>query len=162
MDKIGCIPNLPNPTDEDFFIKKPTEKNFNGCCNEFFWCMCDVIKGIARDELPFAMTTYNTLVRNMLELMLSWHIGIITDFSVSSGKLNKYFKKYLPEEFYLEYKNTYTDGDYENFWNGIYTSCKLFHKTALTVSKYFNYVYPQSNEDGFYKYAEFIKQNISI
>ena len=45
------------------------------------------------------MTTYNTLVRDMLELMLDWYIGTYTDYAVSSGKLHKYFKKYLPSDF---------------------------------------------------------------
>ena len=126
LDKIGCLPQLPPPTDADFYIKKPSDIKFYGCCKEFFWCLCDVAKGIARDELPFAMNTYNTLVRNMLETMLDWYIGTYTDYSVSSGKLHKYFKKYLPEEYYNEYVATYTDGNYANFWNAIDMSYRLF------------------------------------
>ena len=83
LDKTGCLPSLPPPSDEDFHIKKPSEKRFRGCCNEFFWCLCDVAKGAARDELPFAMATYNGPVRDMLELMLCWYVGTCTDFSVS-------------------------------------------------------------------------------
>jgi len=64
--------------------------------------------------MPFAMTTYNTLVRNMMELMLNWYIGTRTDFAVSTGKLNKYFKKYLSEAIYQRYLKTYTNGEYEN------------------------------------------------
>ncbi len=146
LDKAGYLPQLPPPTDEDFHIKKPSEKRFRGCCNEFYWCLCDVAKGIARDELPFAMTTYNTLVRDMLDQMLNWYIGIRTDYSVSSGKLNKYFKKYLPADFYEEYVKTYTDGNYEHFWHPIDISCALFRKTALSVADYFNFIYPENDE----------------
>lgn len=49
LDKIGCLPKLPPPTDEDFHIRKPSAEKFRGCCNEFYWCLCDVAKGIARD-----------------------------------------------------------------------------------------------------------------
>lgn len=146
LDKIGCLPRLPEPSDEDFYIKPPTEKRFRGCCNEFYWCLCDVAKRIARDELPFAMTTYNTLVRNMLETMLDWYIGINTGFSVSSGKLNKYFKKYLPEDLYEEYIRTYTDGRYENFWSSIDTACRLFRKVSLLVADHFAFLYPENDE----------------
>lgn len=33
---------------------------------------------------------------HMLEVMLGWYIGSRTDYSVSCGKQNKYFKRYLP------------------------------------------------------------------
>lgn len=160
LDKGGDLPQMPEPTDEEFWIKRPTEKSFYGCCNEFFWCLCDVAKGIARDELPFAMTTYNTLVRNMLELMLSWHIGIENDFTVSSGKLHKYFKKYLSEEIYLEYLKTYTDSDYEHFWNAIDISCKLFHKMAFSTAEYLGYEYPQDDENGALQYINKIRREV--
>lgn len=157
MDKIGCLPQLPPPTDEDFYIQRPSEKNFQGCCNEFYWCLCDVAKGIARDELPFAMTTYNTLVRNMLEQMLDWYIGSNLDYSVSCGKLNKYLKKYLPEELYNEYLKTYTDSNYEHFWRAIDEACKLFRKTALLVAEYFHFVYPENDEIASLEYMKKIR-----
>ena len=55
LDKIGCLPKLPPPSDEDFHVKPPTASQFQGCCNEFFWSLCDVAKGIARDELPLSL-----------------------------------------------------------------------------------------------------------
>ena len=36
LDKTGCLPKLPPPTDEEFYVRKPTEEKFLGCCNEFF------------------------------------------------------------------------------------------------------------------------------
>lgn len=158
LDKAGCLPKLPLPTDEDFYVTPPTAKNFKGCCNEFFWCLCDVVKGIARDELPFAMTTYHVLVRSMLEKMLGWYIGSRTDYSVSCGKLNKYFKKYLPEECYLQYLQIYSDSSYENFWKSIDSACNLFHQTALLVAETLGYPYPQEDEEGFLRYVEMIKK----
>lgn len=157
MDKIDCLPQLPQPTDEDFYIQRPTEKKYRGCCNEFYWCLCDVAKGIARDELPFAMATYNTLVRNMLEQMLNWYIGLNMNYSVSCGKLNKYLKKYLPEELYNKYLKTYTDSDYDHFWRAIGESCILFRKTAFLVAEYFHFVYPENDEMAALEYMEKIR-----
>lgn len=161
LDKTGCLPQLPQPTDEDFHIKRPTEKNFLGCCNEFFWCLCDVAKGIARDELPFAMTTYNTLVRDMLELMLDWYIGTYTNYAVSSGKLHKYLKRYLPLDFYEEYRKTYTDGNYDHFWDSIHISYGLFQKTALLVAEYFHFTYPEHEEQASKDYMRHIRAMMS-
>lgn len=39
-------------------------------------CLNNVAKGIARDELPYAMEMYNCVVRNDLKDMIYWYIGI--------------------------------------------------------------------------------------
>lgn len=158
LDKAGCLPELPPPTDEDFHVAPPTAKQFRGCCNTFFWSLCDVAKGIARDELPFAMTTYHLPAHSMLQKMLGWYIGIHTGYSVSCGKLSKYFKKYLPEGIYLQYLKTYPDSSYAHFWDAIDASCALFHQTAQFVAERSGYPYPQGDEDGFYRYAGMIKK----
>lgn len=160
LDKIGCLPQLPPPTDEDFYIQKPSEQGFYGCCNEFFWCLCDVAKGIARDELPFAMTTYNTLVRDVLELMLDWYIGTYTDYAVSSGKLHKHFKQYLPSDLYEEYVTTYTDGDYQHFWAAIQAAYALFRKTALLVAQPFQFSYPEQEEKASRNYIRHVQKTM--
>lgn len=158
VDKIGCMSSLQTPTDEEFYVRKPSEPRFQGCCNEFFWSLCDVAKGIFRDELPFAMTTYHTFTRNMLETMLGWYIGSRMDFSVSCGKLNKYFKKYLPEDLYLLYTQIFPDSDYEHFWHAIEISCELFHKAAILTAKALDFTYPQDYENGFMKYIEIFRK----
>ena len=157
LDKTGCLPQLPPPTDEEFYVRKPEESRFLGCCNELFWSLCDTAKGIYRDELPFAMTTYHMLAHNMLEVMLGWYIGSRTGFSVSCGKLNKYFKNYLPEEFYLLYTQTFTDSSYDHFWQAIKNSCQLFHESAILTASALGFTYPQSYEEGFMKYMEFLR-----
>lgn len=158
LDKAGCLPQTPPPTDSEFYIRRPTKERFYGCCNEFYWCLCDVAKGIARDELPFAMTTYHGLVREMLETMLDWYIGIGTDYAVSSGKLHKYLKKYLPPDIYEEYVATYTDGDYDHFWRAIDRSRRLFEKAARMVADCFGYRYPQEEEQASGQYIRNIQE----
>lgn len=156
LDKTGCLPELPQPSDEEFHIKKPDEKQFRGCCNEFYWCLCEVTKGIARDELPYAMNIYNTLVREMLEQMLDWYIGTDTDFSVSAGKYNKYLKRYLSADYYDEYVRTYTDGDYRHFRTAIDKACELFRETAMETSSRLGYEYPEEDEKAFRSYSGII------
>ncbi|MEW9080921.1 aminoglycoside 6-adenylyltransferase [Terrisporobacter glycolicus] len=157
MDKDNCLPRIQPPTDEDYWVKKPTQLQFSSCCNEFWWCLNNVGKGIGRDELPYAMWMYNVVVRDMLVKMMEWYIGISTDFSVSAGKLGKFFKKYLPSEFYEMYSKTYSDGNYNNFWIAIFNTCELFKTTAFAVSNYFGYVYNQNEETNMIEYLVRIK-----
>src|SRR5699024_10220159 len=54
LDKDNMLPKIPSPTDMDYWVKKPTEPLFMSCCNDFWWCLQNVGKGIWRDELPYA------------------------------------------------------------------------------------------------------------
>jgi aminoglycoside 6-adenylyltransferase len=59
LDKEGFLPLLPAPSDKHWHIMPPTEKLFTDCCNEFWWCLNNVAKGIARNELPYTMKMFN-------------------------------------------------------------------------------------------------------
>jgi len=48
-----------------------------------------VAKGLWREELLYVQDMMNFCVRKQLEKVLSWKIGIKTDFSVSVGKICK-------------------------------------------------------------------------
>ena len=159
LDKDNCLPKILPPTDEDYWVKKPTELQYISCCNEFWWCLNNVAKGIARDELPYAMCMFNVVVRDMLMKMIEWHIGINTNFSISAGKSGKFFKKYLPNEFYEMYSKTYSDCDYDNLWAAIFKACELFRTIAPIVSEYFGYIYNQSEDTNMTEYLGKIKNN---
>ena len=161
LDKAGYLPKLPPPTDEEFYVKRPSAAKFRGCCNEFFWSLCDVVKGILRDELPFAMSVYYMQTHQMLEIMLEWYIGSETSYSVSCGKMNKYFKRYLSEDVYQLYLQTFPDSNYEHFKQSIENSCKLFHETGMMTAENLGLIYPIEYEDGFIKYVEIFGSSIA-
>lgn len=89
LDKDGCLPAIPAPTDQDYHVKKPTEALYLGCCNDFWWCLQNVAKGIWRDELPYAKQMFETVIRPRLDQMVSWWVGTKQDFQVSIGKMGK-------------------------------------------------------------------------
>jgi len=161
LDKDGTFPKL-NINKNYWHIKPPSPRHFFECCNEFWWCLNNVAKGIARDELPYAMSMFNRIVRDMLEKMIEWYIGVNYDFSITTGKMGKYYKKYLPEILYEKYTKTYSDGNYENLWNSIYTACELFHIIAERVAEYLSVSYNQHEEDGMIKYLNMVKTDCNL
>ena len=60
LDKDNLFPNVPHPTDTDYRIKKPTEKNFLDTCNEFWWVSTYVAKGLSRNEITYAKEMLET------------------------------------------------------------------------------------------------------
>ena len=109
LDKDSILPPIPLSNDKGYWIQKPTKSEYDGCCNDFWWCLNNVAKGIVRNQFPYAMRMYNEIVHIELDKMLEWYIGINTDFSASAGMWGKYFKKYLPTEFYELYTKTGLD-----------------------------------------------------
>jgi len=159
LDKDAFLPSIPAPSDVDYRVKKPSEGEYTACCNEFWWCLNNVAKGIARDELPYAMGMYNLYVRDMLNKMVEWHIGIQTDFLVSPGKMGKYFKRYLAPELYAMYQKTYSDSDYDALWPAVFTACALFRMLAEQTAGHFGYAYNQKDDANMTRYLYMVKHD---
>lgn len=142
LDKDNILPSIPAPTAIDYQVKSPTEAMFYSSCNDFWWCLQNVAKGIWRDELPYAKQMFEVVIRQRLDEMVEWWIGCNTDFQVSVGKMGKYIKKFLPKFYWLQYEKTYSDHNYENFWDSIFITCHLFRTLALEVAEKLSFAYP--------------------
>ena len=152
LDKDNILSPLPPPNETDYYVKPPNEAMFVSACNNFWWCLNNVGKGIMREQLPYVMWMYNVVVRDEFNKMIGWYIGTLHDFKVNAGMAGKYYKKYLPENLYAMLAATYSDSDYENVWKSIFTMCDLLHIIAIEVAEYCGFDYNQSEEDGIRNY----------
>lgn len=157
LDKDGILPHFQPASDRDYIINPPDKLFYDSCCNNFFWCMQNVAKGIVRDELPYAMEMFNHWIRNELNDMISWYIGTTTDFSVSVGKSGKYFKKLLPQRLYEIYQSTYSTFCYDDLWKAVFSACDLFRILAKDVALYFSYTYNEKDDKGIITYLNMLK-----
>jgi aminoglycoside 6-adenylyltransferase len=157
LDKDHCLPSIPPPTDIDYHVKRPTEAHYNSCTNNFWWCLQNVAKGLWRHELPYAKLMFVYTTRESLDEMISWWIGMHHDFEISTGKLGKYFKKYLPEAYWDMYEKTYSNSNIDNMWNSIFITCELFRILAQDVAKYFNFTYPNEDDKSMTTYLKHVR-----
>jgi len=155
----GFRPLMPPPNDAVYHIKSPSPLFYYSCCNNFWWCLNNVAKGIARDELPYVMQMLNEVVRSELHDMIRWYIGVTHGFDLSAGKDGKYFKRYLPPELYAQYAATYSGSDYAELWASIDVMCDLFHTLALAVAAYFGFTYRQDEENGMREYMRMVREH---
>ncbi|MBY0012949.1 aminoglycoside 6-adenylyltransferase [Paenibacillus typhae] len=157
LDKDGILPPAEAPTDMDYWVKKPSEARYLGSCNEFWWCLQNVGKGLWRDELPYAKHMFEHYVRNELDTMISWWIGTRHDFGISSGKMGKYFKRLLPPEYWEMYEQTYSDGKPGHFWDAVFTACELFRILAAEVAAKLSYTYPDHEDRNMTAYLQQVR-----
>ena len=155
LDKDGTFPKISVAKDY-WYIEKPNQKFFSDCCNEFHWCLNNVAKGIAREELSYAMEQFQN-VRDMLMKMLEWYIGVNNNFAVSAGKSGKYFKKFLPEDIYLRFTKTYSDADYGHMWEAAFEMLYLFDDVAKAVAEHLNFFYNEDEAVGIERYMKKVK-----
>ena len=159
LDKDGILPQFTETNDGDYLVKRPSELFYHSCCNNFWWCLQNVAKGLVRDELPYAMMMYHEVVLQELHNMLEWYIGAHNDFSVSAGKMGKYFKRYLPERLYLQYCGVYSSCNADDMWRSIIVAGDLFHETAFAVARRCGFTYMQGEEDGIREYLHKMRNN---
>lgn len=158
LDKDGCLPDPLANSDSHYWVKKPTEKEFQCTCNEYWWCLNNVAKGLWREEIPYAMDMLNASVRPMLVRLLSWKIGIDHDFSVSIGKSGKYLRRFLTPQTWERFLKTYPDADIANIWNATIEMCSLVDETATEIGNEFGFIYNGDEAKGSRAYLEHIRR----
>jgi aminoglycoside 6-adenylyltransferase len=157
LDKDGLIQELPAPGDRDYLPQKPTSKQFDDCCNEFWWVSTYVAKGLWRDELTYAKYMLDVVVREELIKMLTWYVGIQTDFQKSPGKMGKYFKQFLAPETWDQLQSTYVDWQPEHIWDSIFAMGDLFRETGQAVAKHFDFHYPEQDDRNVTNHLHYVR-----
>lgn len=141
LDKDEAFPVLPQSTDEDHWIKRPSEDEYLCCCNEYWWLLNNMGKGLWRGEIPYVMDMLNHYVRPQLIRMLSWYVGIHTYFSCSIGKSGKYLHKYLSQDKMEKLFHTYPAGNLDAVWQSLFEMCDFFADVAKEVGQGLQYAY---------------------
>ena len=157
LDKDRLFHPLPAPTDQQYWVKQPNQKQFDDCCNEFWWVSTYVAKGLWRDEILYALD-HLQLVREMLLKMMEWQVGFETNFKISVGKNFKYLKNYLNDQEWKTLLNTYTTAKEEDIWSALFLSIDLFEKTTKKVATSFNFQYPLDEPSKVKAYLQHIYQ----
>lgn len=152
LDKDGLLPAMPAPTDADFWVKKPDSAHFLAVCNEFWWCLNNVAKGLWREEIPYVQEMLHAVERPQLVQMLAWKIGLEHDFSVSIGKAGKYLRCFLTQADWNAFLSTYASGALAEMWAATVSMCRLFDRTAREVAQKLHYPYDEQEAENSFQY----------
>ena len=147
LDKDNMIKTEIVPTDEDYYIKCPTERKFDDCCNEFWNVATYVSKGLLRGEILFAIDHMNEVLRHELLRMISWYVGTEKGFNFSLGKNYKFLDKHISKELWDNLLNTYSMSSYEEMWKSFDLCLCLFKKISKKVADSLGYNYPDYDEN---------------
>lgn len=159
LDKDSRIEEHPVPTDIDYHMQYPTARMFDDCCNEFWFTITYVIKGLLRKEILFAIDHMNNILRKELFRMISWLVGIENGFTFSLGKNYKLLAQYIPEKMWNRIMATYRMNSYEEMWKSLDQCMILFREVSVEVAQRLSYSYP-SYDKNITEYVERQKRKI--
>lgn len=158
LDKDGCLPTMPEPSDADHLIRKPDQKLFSCVCNEFWWCLNNIAKGLWRGEPTYVQDMLNCVVRPQLLQMLSWKAGILTDWTVSSGKSGKYLPNWLSSDEWQRYLSTYCGAGIEEIRDAVFRMCDQFAEVSGWVAGRLGFELDRSEADGSMRYLKAVTE----
>lgn len=146
LDKDNRIKHPPVPTDQDYHLKRPTERMFDDCCNEFWNTATYVVKGLCRREILFAIDHLNDIVRKELLRMISWLVGMEQGFDLSLGKNYKFLRRYVSEGLWKRLMSTYQMDSYSHMWESLEECMALFREVSKDAARRLDYQYPPYDE----------------
>lgn len=135
LDKDHRFEKLSKPSDKAYHIKKPTQQEFTEVCNEFWWTITNVAKGLKREEIIYAKDMLENVVRPMFWQLIEWNIGNEHEFQISLGKSGKFAKKLIPEPLYENILKTYSDSNIQNNWKALLLMITLFTNEQNKLGK---------------------------
>lgn len=159
LDKDELIRDGITATDRQYWIKKPTARSFDDCCNEFWMVSTYIVKGLARGEILLAIDHLHEIARPNLLRMMAWRIGSEHGYTFSLGKNYKFIDRYLPAQDWDDLLSTYRQNSYSEMWQSLFTCHSLFRANSKAVAENLGYLYPNYDE-AVTRYANDIYQSI--
>jgi aminoglycoside 6-adenylyltransferase len=158
LDKDGILPHFDPPNDSGYLPTPPTSKAYFDCTNEFWWVCPYVAKGLWRCEIVYAKHMLDNYVREQLDKMLAWYVGVRSDFQVSIGKCGKYLETCLEPELWKLLLRTYSDADYQHTWEALFAMTELYRRIAIPVAEHFGFSYPHGDDQRVSAHLQHVRQ----
>lgn len=146
LDKDGIFENAPLPPAPEWRTP-PTAKQYDDCCNEFWWVCPYAAKGLWRGEPVYAKRVMEILVRDQLVKMLGWHVGVKSGFTSNPGKFGRFLEKHLEPGLWDGLMKTYVGVDDESVWQALFRMTELFRQAATEVADLLGYQYPRGDDE---------------
>lgn len=157
LNKDNIKIELPMINDSIHYIQKPSEKEFDSVLNNAWWIQTYVAKAIWRDELPFAKYTFDVVLIDCIERLLSWHIGEQYNWNINVGKYCKWFKSLLSEEIYNEFITLYPTANYDEMWKSLFHAGEFIQEIGKDLAEKLQFTYPFKDDINVTEYIQKIK-----
>ncbi|WP_257657842.1 AadS family aminoglycoside 6-adenylyltransferase [Parapedobacter lycopersici] len=159
VDKDQLTHQLKKPTYQVSIITRPTEQQFRQVLNDFWWDTTYVAKCLARDELFFAkFMSENNIRTGYLLPLIEWKIASEHNWSITTNKYGRLFKKYLSPALWRKIEHTFAGSSVEDNWDALFAMAGLVNELGVELAGKLGYPYPYQLEKDIRQYLSAIKQ----
>jgi aminoglycoside 6-adenylyltransferase len=106
----------------------------------------------------YAKHMLDDYVREQLDKMLAWYVGVQSGFQNSIGKCGKYLETCLEPELWQLLLCTYSDAGYEHTWDALLAMGELFRRIATQVADHFGFSYPYGDDQRVTAHLEHVRK----
>lgn len=147
LDKDNLLRAIPkHSSDKKYWLVAPNEGEYVAVCNEFWWCLQNIAKGIVREEWTYAFSILENVARPQLITVLSWHIGTEHDFKVNVGANGKFLQRFLSPYAWQSLLRTYSGAQAASMWQALAVLMALFSEYAQKIADFFGWSYQKGDE----------------
>ena len=134
VDKDGICPPLDPPSERSHLVALPDALAFAETCNEFWWVLLYVAKGLWRRQLLYAKHALDCIVRPELERMLTWRAIVDAGRPLNPGSFNKFLPGQLPAPVRDGYLRSFAGADVEENWDALEAAAATMAQVAPQVA----------------------------
>lgn len=158
IDKDHLTDNMLPPSYSVTLIKKPDNAAFQTKILDYWWDMQCVAKCLLRDELFYAKYVSEEVMRvGNLQKLLEWYIGMQHDWSITTNKKGRLFKRYLSPEMWRKVEATFSGSDIEDNWRALFAYADLGSEIGPAIARELGYNYPLGLEQKIRTYLQKMK-----
>ena len=159
LDKHDLFHKRFEPSEATYITRKPSVVEYNRELNEFWWCLINVAKGLARHERTYSMFMYESIVREAFLHLVSWYVSSQYRWEINSGKFGKFLKKYANTRTWEEIERSYhTDSD-EVFWDSLFHAGRLIQRIDKELRETLGITAKEENADAILDFLETIRKD---
>ncbi len=157
LDKENAFSERFIPSEETYIVRKPEKKAYVNELNDFWWCVINVGKGLARNELTYSKFMYESIVRESFLNIVSWYVSSKNNWNINTGKYGKFLSKYADKVIWERVEKTYYTDSYDVFWESLFQSCELVKMIDSFLRKELSISEKKEDADGITRFLEKIK-----
>lgn len=158
IDKDKLTESMHKPSFEASIIKKPSKQEFEQLIYDFWWDITYVAKSLVRDEIFYAKFMSETIIRTeYLTPLIEWYIASAHNWSITTNKQGRLFKKYLDSDIWLKIEQTFSGSNLTDNWNALSAMTNLVSEIGCELSTRLGYSYPQKLEENILLYIKKLK-----
>lgn len=121
----------------------PTEQDFAECCNEFWWVLPYVVKGMKRGQPTYANWHLENCLRNELFRMLGW---LYMKQGIHISKCGKNLNTVMDSGDFKTLVSTYCAAVDRDIAAALKNVCRLFSKYARMTAAAYGFQYNEAEE----------------